>query len=292
MINNIKTVKKILTSIITIATLMAASLSSTTMYAQEEPAPGEGARLLAHRGGRAEIDENTLEAFQHAFDSGCWALETDVRFTKDKELIILHDGNFKRMCGIDRAPEEMTAAEIRDLRTKEGHKIPFLKDLVNLLKKYDGAYVEFELKCTDTKYYTMPVLEEYLDKVAKLVYSAKPSKSVYLMTSFDTRAMRYLGIEHPEADIMLITGQPCSPTMIEVVKSLGVKRLACRLEGSSKNDLAAAHKAGLRINLWPTAAVGDIHLAYLLGADYICTDIPAAGVKYIKENKLPVITKP
>ena len=145
MINNIKTVKKILTSIITIATLMAASLSSTTMYAQEEPAPGEGARLLAHRGGRAEIDENTLEAFQHAFDSGCWALETDVRFTKDKELIILHDGNFKRMCGIDRAPEEMTAAEIRDLRTKEGHKIPFLKDLVNLLKKYDGErnYIEY-----------------------------------------------------------------------------------------------------------------------------------------------------
>jgi glycerophosphoryl diester phosphodiesterase len=284
--------KQVFSKIMTVAALMAATLSSMPLLAQNEPAPGEGSRLLAHRGGRNEIDENTLEAFQHAFDSGCWALETDVRFTKDKELMILHDNDFKRMCGIDKAPEEMTAAEIKELRTTEGHKIPFLKDLLKLLKKYDGAYVEFELKCSDPDRYPMPVLKEYLDKAAKEIYSSKPSKSIYLMTSFDTRAMRYLGIEHPEADVMLITGQPCSPNMLEVLKSLGVKRLACRIEGSSKNDLEAAHKAGIRVNLWPTAAVETIHLAYLLGADYICTDIPAAGVKYIKENKLPVVTKP
>lgn len=278
--------------IMTFVALMAAALVSVSLHAQNEPAPGEGSRLLAHRGGRAETDENTLEAFQHAFDSGCWALETDIRFTKDKELVILHDGNFKRMCGIDRAPEDMTAKEIKELRTKDGHKIPFLKDLVDLLKKYDGAYVEFELKCSDVERYPMPVLKEYLDKIAKLVYSSKPSKSTYLMTSFDTRAMRYLGIAHPEADIMLITGDPCTPTTIAIAKSLGVKRIACRLGGSSKDNLAAAHKDGIRINLWPTAAVEDIHLAYLLGADYICSDIPAEGVRYIKENKLPVITKP
>ena len=284
--------KTIFSKIITIAAVMAAALSSMPLFAQNELAPGEGSRLLAHRGGRNEIDENTLEAFQHAFDSGCWAFETDVRFTKDKELMILHDNDFKRMCGIEKAPEEMTAAEIRALRTKEGHKIPFLKDVLALLEKYDGAYVEFELKCSDPDRYPMPVLKEYLDKAAKAIYSSKPAKSIYLMTSFDTRAMRYLGIEHPEADVMLITGQPCSPTMLEVVKSLGVKRLACRVEGSSKNDLDAAHKAGIRVNLWPTAAVETIHLAYLLGADYICTDIPAAGVGYIKKNKLPIVTKP
>ena len=276
----------------TFVALMAAALVSVSLYAQNEPAPGEGSRLLAHRGGRAETDENTLEAFQHAFDSGCWALETDIRFTKDKELVILHDGNFKRMCGIDRAPEDMTAKEIKELRTKDGHKIPFLKDLVDLLKKYDGAYVEFELKCSDLERYPMPVLKEYLDKIAKLVYSSKPSKSTYLMTSFDTRAMRYLTVKHPEADPMLITGKPCNGETIGLCQALGVRRLACTIGGSSRETLAAAHKAGLRVNLWPTTRVEDVHLAWLLGADYICTDIPAEAVRYIATRSLPIRTAP
>ena len=261
-------------------------------YSQNEPDPGKGTRLLAHRGGRAEIDENTIDAFKHAFDSGCWAFETDVRMTKDGELMILHDNDFKRVCGIEKAPEDMTAAEIRAIRTKEGHKIPFLGDVLKLLKDYDGAYVEFELKCSDESRYPQDVLAKYLDKVAAAVYAAKPARSVYLMTSFDTRAMRYLTVKHPEADPMLITSKPCCAETIALCKALGVHRLACTIWGSSHTTLSDAHKAGLMVNLWPTVKVDDIRLAYLLGADYICTDIPSEAVGYIKANELPIITKP
>ena len=54
--------------------------------------------------------------------------------------------------------------------------------------------------------------------------------------------------------------------------------------------MKAIHDAGLRVNLWPTKSVDDVHLAWLLGADYICTDIPAEAVKYIRKNNLPIIT--
>ncbi len=270
--------------------LMVAIAASVSLYAQNEPAPGKGTRILAHRGGRSEVDENTVEAYRHAFSSGCLALETDIRMTKDGELMILHDKDFKRMCGIDKAPEDMTAAEIRAIRTKEGHKIPFIKDLVDFVNQYDGAYVEFELKCTDEEKYPQARLEEYLDKVAAAVYANKPPRSIYLMTSFDARAMRYLTVKHPESEPMYLTSKPCSAETAELAKSLGVKRLACGIAGTSRAGVKAIHDAGLRVNLWPTKSVDDVHLAWLLGADYICTDIPAEAVKYIRKNNLPIIT--
>ena len=262
------------------------------LRAQNEPAPGTASRLLAHRGGRLEVEENTLKAFEHAFKSGCAAFETDVRMTRDGALIILHDNDFKRVCDDPRAPEEMTAKEIRALRTKEGNRIPFLEEVLDFLSRHDGAYVEFELKCSDPERYPQERLEAYLDKVAAAVYADRPAHSVYLMTSFDTRAMRYLTIRHPEADPMLITGNPCSAQTIELCRALGVKRLACTIGGSSRESVAAAHKAGLRVNLWPTGCVEDVHLAWLLGADYICTDIPAEAVGYIQQKGLPVLTAP
>lgn len=282
--------KTILCTMAVIATVICTSWQP--LRAQNEPAPGEGARLLAHRGGRAEIDENTLEAFAHAFDSGCTAFETDVRMSKDGALMILHDNDFNRVCGDPRAPEEMTAEEIRALRTKDGHRIPFLDEVLDFLSRHDWAYVEFELKCSDVNRYPQARLEEYLDKVAAAVYAAKPEHSVYLMTSFDTRAMRYLTVKHPEADPMLITGKPCNGETIGLCQALGVRRLACTIGGSSRETLAAAHKAGLRVNLWPTTRVEDVHLAWLLGADYICTDIPAEAVRYIAARSLPIRTAP
>lgn len=282
-----------LTTLCTVVVVAAAICGSwQPLCAQNEPKPGEGTRLLAHRGGRAEIDENTLEAFTHAFESGCSAFETDVRMTKDGALILLHDNDFLRVCGLSRAPEEMTAEEVRALRTKEGHRIPFLDEALAFLAKHDRAYIEFELKCSDAGRYPQARLEEFLDKVAAAVYANKPEHSVYLLTSFDTRALRYLSFKHPEADLMLITGSPCNGETIGLCQALGVKRLACTIGGSSRDMLAAAHKAGIRVNLWPTTRVEDVHLAWLLGADYICTDIPAEAVRYITAKGLPIRTAP
>ena len=56
---------------------------------------GHPSRMLvaAHRGERFTAPENTITAFQRAIDAGVDMIETDVRMTKDHELVItLEDG--------------------------------------------------------------------------------------------------------------------------------------------------------------------------------------------------------
>ena len=60
-------------------------------YAQTQPI-----RVFAHRGGRMERDENTLQAFQEAWDAGYTGFETDIRMTKDGVLYMTHDNTLER----------------------------------------------------------------------------------------------------------------------------------------------------------------------------------------------------
>lgn len=48
--------------------------------------------IIAHRGGHGPYEENTFEAFKHALDQGCQALEMDVRFDHlNKRFYLEHD---------------------------------------------------------------------------------------------------------------------------------------------------------------------------------------------------------
>ena len=68
---------------------------------------------IAHRGLHTDgIPENSLSAFEEAVRHG-YAIETDVRFTKDKKLVIFHDDNVDRMTD---ASGEVSAFPLQALR--------------------------------------------------------------------------------------------------------------------------------------------------------------------------------
>ncbi|MEM5810724.1 MAG: glycerophosphodiester phosphodiesterase, partial [Candidatus Aenigmatarchaeota archaeon] len=54
---------------------------------------------IGHRGARAYEPENTLRSFKKAIELGANAIEFDVRETKDKKLVVIHDENIRRITG-------------------------------------------------------------------------------------------------------------------------------------------------------------------------------------------------
>ncbi|MCH4148470.1 MAG: glycerophosphodiester phosphodiesterase [Prevotella sp.] len=244
----------------------------------------EAAIILGHRSGRAEQDENTLQGFQNAYAAGIHSYETDMRLSKDGILIVSHDGNLKRTCGVDNNIEQMTAKELREVKTKKGNPLLFLDDLLNFFKDKPGLYVEFEMKTSEVKVYPDAVIPEYCEKVYKSLKAKMPKDANYSMSSFDYRALRYLNVNHPDAVIQLIAGSPCSDKTIEACKAVGAQRLAVSLDGSTRSAIEKAHKEGLKVNLWPGTKVEDTLLALYLGADYLCTDIPIQVKKYMDEH--------
>lgn len=58
-------------------------------------------QVTAHRGASVFYPENTMVAFEGARDMGAEWIELDVQQSRDGQIIVIHDTNFKRTTGVD-----------------------------------------------------------------------------------------------------------------------------------------------------------------------------------------------
>jgi glycerophosphoryl diester phosphodiesterase len=72
-------------------------------------------RIIAHRGASGYAPENTMTAFRRAVDMGVDEIETDVHFTQDGELVLLHDHSLDRTTDGSGAPQQYSLAQLRRL---------------------------------------------------------------------------------------------------------------------------------------------------------------------------------
>lgn len=268
--------KKIFKTLAVVATLA----TSLTANAQDQEI-----RLFSHRGGRLEHDENTMYAFKKSYEAGYRGYETDIRLTADGKMVFFHDNSLDRCTNHTGPIEALTMKQVEAIKTKGGNPICTLDEFLDFFKDKhnDDLYIEFEIK-TNEKLYSQERLEELCDKLYKEVTSKKPEGAVYLFTSSDYRALRYLQQKYKTTDMLLITSKPVNDETIALCKAMGITRLGAKMEGTSRATVKKAKEAGLTVSLWPGQSVEDLMLGAYLGAEYMCTDRPIEYMKFCKEK--------
>ena len=70
-------------------------------------------KYYAHRGfhGEEGIPENSMAAFKKAKESG-YGIELDVQLTKDGVMVVHHDYDLKRTCGVNKKIADLTYREL------------------------------------------------------------------------------------------------------------------------------------------------------------------------------------
>ncbi len=89
--------------------------------------------LYAHRGlhdGNRAVYENSLKAFALAVEHG-YGMEMDLQTTKDGKVVIHHDLNTQRVCGVNAVIEQTAYADLP--RLPDGEPIPLFEDLLTLI---------------------------------------------------------------------------------------------------------------------------------------------------------------
>ncbi|MBI5876452.1 MAG: hypothetical protein HZB53_02285 [Chloroflexi bacterium] len=74
--------------------------------------------IMAHRGASDDLPENTLGAFRLALEQGAAVLETDLRFTRDDQIVLMHDATVDRTTNGSGPIAGMTLAEVQALKTR------------------------------------------------------------------------------------------------------------------------------------------------------------------------------
>lgn len=115
--------------------------------------------VVAHRGASAIAPENTIAAFRAASTAGADMYELDVRQTRDRRLVVVHDATLARTTDVeqrfpDRAPwrvSDFTLAEVKQLDagswfgpTFAGQRVPTVREAIAAMA--DGPVLVLEVK--------------------------------------------------------------------------------------------------------------------------------------------------
>lgn len=121
-------------------------------YGLEPPKPDAYKRfeglVVGHRGCRGVrgVPENSMSAFKQAIELGADAVEFDCRLTKDKKLVIMHDGTIDRVLAGQGQVNQMTLAELHNIPYKASQEcVPRVEDVLQLAQAR-GVKVLLEAK--------------------------------------------------------------------------------------------------------------------------------------------------
>lgn len=113
---------------------------------------GADVELIDHRGESADAPENTMAAFNLAWERKAAAIELDVHLTRDGALIVSHDADAKRTTGVSKVIKESTLAELRTLdagRWKDpkwaGEKMPTLVEALKTIPENGRCFIEVKV---------------------------------------------------------------------------------------------------------------------------------------------------
>lgn len=156
--------------------------------------------VVSHRG----VDnkngvQNTLQALRKTAKEKPDYIEIDLHETKDKQFIVMHDENLQKLTGVDKAPHELTLAELTKLTAKEnGHQdklVSFDQYLKEAPKLHQKLLIEIKTTPNDSK----KMLQYFNKKYAKTIL-----KNKYQVQSLDYRVVEGLHQINPKLDVLYI----------------------------------------------------------------------------------------
>lgn len=138
-------------------------VSAITMLAMARPLHAQD--IVAHRGASGDAPENTLAAFNLAWEQGADAIEGDFYLTKDGRIVCIHDKDSERTAGKKLVVAQSTLDELRQLEygkwkdaKYDGEPIPTIEEVLATVP--EGKYILIEIK-------SGPEIAQPLKKVLK-----------------------------------------------------------------------------------------------------------------------------
>ena len=161
--------------------------------------------IQAHAGASAIAPENTLAAFRAAKEAGADGLETDVRMTKDHQLVIRHDDRIDSTSSGHGCISEMTLDELKTYdfgswfgEQYEGETILTLEECLKEAGDLDFDILNLELK---------PIHENSAEFVRLAADTIRASGFVdhVMVSSFDKGLLKELNDYAPEIPTAILT---------------------------------------------------------------------------------------
>lgn len=231
--------------------------------------------VLAHRGARRVVPENTVEAFAASGRLGADGVELDVHSTADGVLVVHHDAD---AAGVGLLAEQPLAA-VRVAR-------PDIPTLEEALEVCAGMLVNIEVKNLpgDADY---DPAEGAAGTLVELL-ARRARRDDVLVSSFNLASadrVRALDATIPTGFLTLVGLDPIDG--VDVAHAHGHAAVHPDVRsltgGAADATIARAHERGIAVNVWTVNGEAEMRRLAAAGVDALITDVPDVARRVVDD---------
>jgi len=250
------------------------------------PHTPRGLLRIAHRGASLHAPENTVAAFEAAIRQGIDAIELDVRITGDGVPVVLHDDTLDRTTD-GRGP--IAAASYKTVRRLDagswfaprfrGERVPTLAEALDCAADRCGLNIEIK-PAPGRGRVPFPGRSDLRTETEHLVVAAVAREvrrarfsGLLVVSSFSRTALAATRAAMPWARLGLLVSRSAHGVG-PAHRGLRLFSVHPHIRLASRRRLAAAHRLGLLVFVWPVNEARALRRLTVLGVDGIMTDDP------------------
>lgn len=222
--------------------------------------------IMGHRGAAALEPENTLLSITRAIEIGVDVVEIDVRLSKDKELLVIHDSTIDRTTNGTGPVGSYTLEEIKKLDAGKGERIPTLQEVIDLIGNKVKLVIELKEEGTEKRVVELVNKNGFDDNVYVISFWHEAVKAAKEMSSRIKTGVLLVGC----------------PVDVCIATRASADALVMKYNFVNRKFVEIAHKESLKIFVWN---IDDQHLLgpYVdMGVDGIGSNDPRVLVEYFR----------
>jgi glycerophosphoryl diester phosphodiesterase len=210
---------------------------------------------IAHRGAKRELPENTIAAFERAFERGADAIELDVHATRDRVIVVHHDPSFHLAGKL--LPNRIAELDWNMLQhagsgTRIG--VPALADVLESTPQDKTIYVEIKGRGIE------PLVADVIRADRRCAVHSFDHAAIAMMRSLLPDTPRGVLVERASEDI------------VAIMKATSARDVWPERKLVSQALVELVHDLGGRVIPWTVNSPETIAAFRKLGVDGACTD--------------------
>ncbi|AUB53031.1 glycerophosphodiesterase [Enterococcus sp. DIV1368b] len=232
---------------------------------------------ISHRGvSLGNSAQNTIAALEKTSkDYHPDYVEMDIQETKDGQFVVMHDFNLRNLTGVNKAPQDLTLAELEKLTvTENGAKEP-LVSFDTYLKRANELNQKLLIEIKTTRKDSDNLVKNFVKKYEEtILIHGHILQSLTYQTVSDLKAENpnfYVGYILP----FNLVGPPVTPADFLTMEYSTINR----------NFIDSAHQDGKKVYVWTPNDSDDMSRMMFYGVDGIITDDMQALNDTVRESE-------
>ncbi len=228
--------------------------------------------VYAHRGASHYAPENTMSSFYMGFRMGANGIETDVRRTKDGVLVLFHDKDLVRTCGIEGSVNDYTYEELLRFRvynpnTNTEDIIVKFEDFLHYFAFRDLTFA-IELKEAGLASEVTDLLDRYALR-----------EKCYI-TSFEFDYIKEVKALRPDYRVGLLTKE-VNGEILAALKEIGAEQICPRAKLLTQELVDYWHSLGFEVRAWGVKTPEEMRNTYDFGTEGTTINYPEQLITYM-----------